>query len=91
MLEPDDITHQRAKNQLARELNDAVEQGLQINGIREPIYDLNEAGERVVVGYESLAWMPVSQIEPRTARAQRLKNLDDDDFVLTENGLEFRL
>ncbi|MFT0546945.1 hypothetical protein ACMHYO_11455 [Allopusillimonas ginsengisoli] len=90
MLEPDDVTHVRAKSELSKELGSFVERGFQINGIREPIYGLNDAGERIVIGYESLAWLPASTSQA-TRYPPRVRDDDDDDFVLTPNGLELRL
>lgn len=87
-IEPDDVTHQKAKEELAQELGDLVEQGFQINGIREPVYEVDASGNKVVVAYESLAWL----LTPSQGRRYppRVRD-DDDDFVLTPNGLELRL
>lgn len=87
-VEPDDITHERAKEKLTQEMADAVVDGLQINGIREPVYGLDENGNRVVIAYEALAWaciQPPSQARSRPARDDNL------GLVLTESGVAISL
>lgn len=93
-VQSDDITHQKAKDELANELADAVMDGMQINGIREPVYGLDDQGNKIIVAYESLAWVPVvAAAAPKASRARRIaSNDDDEDFVLTANGdLSLRL
>lgn len=89
-VDPDDVTHQKAKDELAQELGDLVEQGFQINGIREPVYEMDDNGNKIVVAYESLVWLPKPEGGGRRY-PPRLRDDDDDDFVLTTNGLELRL
>lgn len=79
---PDDVTHQAAKDQLATELDEAVADGLQINGIREPVYGLNEKGEKVVVAYEALAWKYRDSGQTRPQPGRR----DGRSMLITGNG-----
>ena len=61
-VEPDDITHEQAREQLTRELSTALVKGMQISGVREPVYGLDENGNRVIVAYESLIWRPKEHV-----------------------------
>jgi|SRR5690606_33590962 len=87
-VEPDDITHERAKEQLARDLGDAVADGLHINGIREPVYGLDDDGNKVVVAYESLAW---AYAEPSTEPRGRQVRDQELGLVVTESGVAISL
>ncbi len=69
-VEADDPTHAKAKDKLADEMADAVLDGLQINGIREPVYGLDAEGNKVVVAYETIAWRCVTPAQQPPARQQ---------------------
>lgn len=83
-VDPDDITHVSAKDQLACKLGDAVEEGMQINGIREPVYGLDASGNRVIVAYEALAWTYGER--PTAARVRKVRD-EDLSLFLNESGV----
>lgn len=87
-VEPDDITHERAKDQLACKLGDAVEEGMQINGIREPVYGLDDNGNKVIVAYEALVWTYGERLA--AARARKVRDQDLGLF-LNESGVAIPL
>ena len=83
-VEPDDITHERAKAELIKKLGREVHRGMKINGIREPVYGLDENGSKVIVAYESVVWRYGD--EPREVHERRARNGGSGMYIV-ESGI----